>query len=482
MHAEGPVAAALDRTMDRARAYREAALRTEVRRAYAVLTVVALSTLLVILRVTKQGLDPRLVLAGASGFALLLGLQLVVLVAARRALASGRMLPTWFIVLTVVLESTIPTAMMAYHIATGTLAPYASLSSPPILAYGLMLSLTTLRLRPGLCLLAGATAAAGYAGLLAYTVFGLGLAEPTTGLPPVAYVNSALLILISGVGAAWAAREVRGHFEAALREAETRRRMARIEHDLEVARTIQQALLPRGAPDLPGYEIAGWNQPADQTGGDYYDWQRMPDGCWLVTLADVSGHGIGPALVTAACRAYMRGISEHHDGLASLASRLNGLLSEDLPEGRFVTMASVRVDPSGGPATLLSAGHGPIVLLVGATGEVRDILPGDLPLAIVPDASFGPEQTVTLAPGDVLALVTDGFVEWARHDEHGRREEFGIGRLRESLRRHAALAGPDLIRAIAADAAAFASPRPQEDDLTMVIIRRKGEPSRAGTR
>ena len=58
---------------------------------------------------------------------------------------------------------------------------------------------------------------------------------------------------------------------------------ARIEHDLEAARTIQQALLPRGAPDQPGYEIAGWNQPADQTGGDYYDWQRMPDGCWLVT-------------------------------------------------------------------------------------------------------------------------------------------------------------------------------------------------------
>ena len=113
---------------------------------------------------------------------------------------------------------------------------------------------------------------------------------------------------------------------------------------------------------------------------------------------------------------------------------------------------------------------------------MRDILPGDLPLAVVPDASFGPEQTVTLGPGDVLALVTDGFVEWARHDGQGRREEFGLGRLRESLRRHAGLPGSEMIRAIAADAAAFAAPRAQEDDLTMVVIRRKERPAGAAAR
>jgi phosphoserine phosphatase RsbU/P len=262
--------------------------------------------------------------------------------------------------------------------------------------------------------------------------------------------------------------------EAALGEAETRRRMGRIEQDLAVARSIQQALLPRTAPAIPGFDIAGWNRPADQTGGDYYDWQAMPDGTWLVSLADVSGHGIGPALVTAACRAYMRASSLHHRDLPSLASRINRLLADDLPEGRFITMVSVLIDPRAGPLALLSAGHGPIVLYMGGSGEVRDVLPKDLPLAIEPEAVFGPAQGIALEPGDVLALVTDGFVEWARHDGAGRREQFGMERLRESFRRHARLPAAAMIEAITADVTAFAGQERQQDDLTMVIIRRDG--------
>src|SRR6185369_6085789 len=111
-----------------------------------------------------------------------------------------------------------------------------------------------------------------------------------------------------------------------------------------VARSIQQALIPHAGPSIPGFDIAGWNRPADQTGGDYYDWQMLPDGNWIVTLADVSGHGIGPALVTAACRAYVRASSFYNSDLSSLAGRMNRLLAEDLPEGRFVTMVSVIID------------------------------------------------------------------------------------------------------------------------------------------
>src|SRR5262249_15242367 len=154
------------------------------------------------------------------------------------------------------------------------------------------------------------------------------------GMPRVGYVNCAFLLLITGLAGAWVAREIRRHVEAALGEAEARRQVERMERDLSVARSIQRALPPHAAPQSPGFAIAGWNRPADETGGDYYDWQALPDGNWIVTLADVSGHGIGPALVTAACRAYVRASGAERGDLASLTGRINRLLADDLPGGR----------------------------------------------------------------------------------------------------------------------------------------------------
>jgi serine phosphatase RsbU (regulator of sigma subunit) len=133
------------------------------------------------------------------------------------------------------------------------------------------------------------------------------------------------------------------------------------------------------------------------------------------------------------------------------------------------------IDPRGGPIAILSAGHGPIVLYARGTGAVREIMPHGLPLAVLPDAGFGPAQSIAMEPGDVLALVTDGFVEWSRPSVPGRdgpREQFGLTRLQESLQRHVRLAPAAMIDAITADVAAFAGAEPQQDDLTMVIIRR----------
>ncbi len=457
-------------------AFREASLRSEVRRAWAVIGTAALLAGLVFRGESAQGLEPKLKLVGAAGIASLLVLQAAVLLYARRARSLNRMIPTWFVVGTVVVESLIPSAIVLQIILLRMLRPYSALNTPPVLVYGMMLSLTTLRLRPWLCVLAGTAAAASYAGMLAYITYGLGIAEPTTGLPYGSYINNAILLFIGGLAAALVAREIRSHVEAALGEAETRRQMGVIEQDLAAASSIQQALLPRGSPSIPGFEVAGWNRPADQTGGDYYDWQAMPDGNWIVTLADVSGHGIGPAMVTAACRAYVRASSSNHGDLGSLTSRINRLLADDLPEGRFITMVNVLIDPRSGSVGLLSAGHGPIALYVGSSGTVRDILPNDVPLAVIPDQTFGPAQAITMAAGDVLALVTDGFVEWPRHDAAGRREQFGLPRLRESLQRHAALPAAPMIEAITADVAAFAGGERQQDDLTMVIIRRLPAP------
>ena len=87
----------------------------------------------------------------------------------------------------------------------------------------------------------------------------------------------------------------------------------RMEHDLDIARQIQRGLLPSSKPDVPGYDIAGWSRAADKTGGDYFDWQVLPDGRILISLADVTGHGIGPALMAAVCRAYARATTQEED-------------------------------------------------------------------------------------------------------------------------------------------------------------------------
>lgn len=445
-------------------------LSSERTRALAVIAVASFFTIFLIFR--AGGVDHRLRSSAIVGLSVLVALQVVVLALIRRARAKDATLPVWFVVLSVVIESAIPTAMIATNIARGVVPPYAALVAPPIFLYGVLMSLTTLRLVPMLCVLSGVLVASGHVAILSYVTHRLGIQTPTTGLPREAYYVMPLMIVVSGLAAAWVAHELRRHIESALRESETRRHMDRLEHDLDTARSIQRALLPKCDPEIPGFDIAAWNSPADQTGGDYYDWQLLPDGVWLVSVADVCGHGVGPALVTAACRAYVRASVQHHADLGDLTTHVNRLLAADLPEGKFVTMVSALVRPRDGAVTLLSAGHGPIALYRHASGNVEDILPRDLPLAVLPDATFGPAIPFHMQPGDVLALVTDGLVEWTRRAEGARPEQFGLARLRDALRRHASLDAHAMIRAITAEVAAFANPTPQQDDVTIAIIRR----------
>lgn len=459
-------------TLARSRAFRQAALRSEELRAYAVLSILLVIAAPVVVLTATSPIPPKLLIVGAIAGLLLLTLQGANIAISRWARRRDRDLPFWPGLLGVAVECSIPTVVVYAHLRLATMPAYTALTAPPLIAYAVLISLTTLRLRPWLCVWGGLVACLGYGGLIVLVAANEPAGPPAEGWPPVAHFMAALLIFTAGVAGAWVAREIRDHVGAALAEAETRRRVERLEHDLGIARAIQQALLPRSPPVIPGYDIAGWNRPADQTGGDYYDWQSLPDRNWIVSLADVSGHGIGPALVTAACRAYVRASAGRHADLASLASDVNRLLSDDLPDGRFVTMVNVLIDHGGGPMALLSAGHGPIVLFAGESGQVRDIRPHALPLAVAHDASFGPPQIVPLAPGDVLALVTDGFTEWARAGADGRREEYGIARLRHCFAEHARLPAAAIIEALVADVAAFAGAEPQQDDLTIVVIRR----------
>ncbi|MFN9972742.1 MAG: PP2C family protein-serine/threonine phosphatase, partial [Phycisphaerae bacterium] len=177
----------------------------------------------------------------------------------------------------------------------------------------------------------------------------------------------------------------------ALNEAETEAKLESLRHDLDIAKKIQEGLFPKTPPETPGYDIAGWSKPADQTGGDYYDWIALPNGRLAVMLGDVTGHGIGPALLMAICRAYTRATFPSQMELQEAMRRLNALLSEDVGEGRFITFAVAVLDPATGEVEVLSAGHGPILLrrTPGGTCSLAETEGTGLPLGIMPEEDSG---------------------------------------------------------------------------------------------
>jgi serine phosphatase RsbU (regulator of sigma subunit) len=287
-------------------------------------------------------------------------------------------------------------------------------------------------------------------------------------LPLIVYLSHALLLLGGGAVAAFVAKQILGYLAAALREVELRRKMDKIHNELGLARDIQQGLLPRCAPEAGPFQVAGWNQPADQTGGDYFDWQELPDGKLAVTIADVTGHGIAPALMMAVCRAYARASFPVDTGLTAVMNRLNKFLVADLPQERFVTLAAGVLDPAGGTIEILSAGHGPLLLYEASTKTVRQLEPQGIPLGLIAAIRYQNAVRVQMMAGDVLVMLTDGFLEW----ESPSGDDFGVERATRFLTSNCDLPPDEFIRGLYAELLAFAGGTPQADDLTALVIKR----------
>src|SRR6201982_4106813 len=229
-------------------------------------------------------------------------------------------------------------ALAVAFLASDCLAPdYRPLATSWVLLFFPFLVLSTLRWSGVVSSAAGIAGALGY--LLAAHYIGWHIKSDLRSNPIThsAVPFFALMICTTGFIAAVVAREIRKHVQAALHEAETQRAPKQMEHDLTIARSIQQSLLPTR---IEGYEIAGWNRSADATGGDYFDWTQLEDGSLIVTLADVTGHGIGPALLASVCRAYARASFNPGDSLANVMQRINKSFGGDLLPGRFATFVA----------------------------------------------------------------------------------------------------------------------------------------------
>ena len=456
-------------------AFQRAALESESRRILGLLCLLGALALYTLARGLAAG-ELRLLMAQTLLLALALAYEGFMLAFVRRALRTGEDVPQAVWVLNVFVETQLPTAALFLLIESRWMSPHQSLVAPAVLVYYFFIILSTLRLSPVLSLWTGLSAALGYLAVTAYaeTMFPRPAAEAAAFAPTV-YLVYAGLFLAGGALAAFVAGQIRAHVSAALREAELQRKLERMNHDLEVARSIQRGLLPDSPPELDGFEVAGWNQPADQTGGDYFDYQALPNGRIAVSLADATGHGIGPALLGASCRAYARASFLANGGHDGVLDHLNRLLADDLESNRFVTFAVVFLDPESARVKVLSAGQGPILWYRHATDRIESLEIQGIPLGMI--AGIGYEQGTEglLAPGDMLALVTDGFYEWANPDG----EEFGIKRLEAVLRAARDRPAEEVITALRAAVADFCKGTPQMDDLTAVILRRKARPSAA---
>jgi len=278
--------------------------------------------------------------------------------------------------------------------------------------------------------------------------------------------------------------EVRRLTDAHDRMREGLRTLRRIEHDLKIARSIQERTFPDTLPTLDGFDLAAWSEPADQTGGDTYDVIGLVGGDGaayaptrgradrvVLLLADATGHGIGPALSVTQVRSMLRMAVRMSSDLSVIATHINTQLCEDLPSGRFVTCWLGQLDASAGTLTAVSGGQAPLLHYV-AAGDRFEVLAADSPPFGLFDAGpIAVPAPRTLAPGDVFAVLSDGIFE-ATDPADPAEDAFGHERVEALIREHRDDSAAEILEAIRSAETAFTRGEPADDDRTILIIKR----------
>ena len=238
----------------------------------------------------------------------------------------------------------------------------------------------------------------------------------------------------------------------------------RIEQELRVARLIQQTLLPKDLPAIPGWRLSARYLPAREVGGDFYDFLYFEDGRLGLVIGDVTDKGVPAALVMATTRSILRSTAQRLISPSEVLERVNDSIYDDIPPKMFVTCLYAILDPATGLLQYANAGHDlPYRRHKGGVSELRAT---GMPLGLMPGMSYEEKETV-LAPGESILFYSDGIVE--AHNLDG--NMFSFPRLMELVGKHAD--DTTLIDFLLAELAAFTGPDwEQEDDVTMVTLQR----------
>jgi len=238
-----------------------------------------------------------------------------------------------------------------------------------------------------------------------------------------------------------------------------------LDKQLQTAREVQMRLFPTQPPGLPGYDIAGLCIPADEVGGDYYDFIKLSKGKLGLAIADVSGHGIASALVMTAFRALLRTYARSKSSPARIAYSINQFLPEFTGD-HFVTLLYAILDPETGHLSYVSCGHPP-PFIFRSDGQILELGCCSPAMGIFKNPEFVTGEA-TLEKRDVLLMYTDGVADV--YDSTN--DVFGIDRLKAITQQNEDLPSVDLIRAIVQDTQEFSGNSGYMDDFTLLVIHR----------
>ena len=245
----------------------------------------------------------------------------------------------------------------------------------------------------------------------------------------------------------------------------------RLDHDLEIARDIQRILLPAEAPAINGFQISGINVPARQVSGDYFDYIRVDDERLGIAIADVSGKGIPASLIMAICRSVLRAEAARNPSPADVLRKVNRQLYPDIKEDMFISIAYLILDHERNGITLARGGHDAPLLYKQQSQSVTPIKSPGMVVGIDSGNVFDRitnDFAVPLERDDCLILYTDGVTEALNAEG----DEFGLERTTESVRASASDGAQAIVRRVIDDVRNFAGSQPQNDDITLIAIRK----------
>ncbi len=238
-----------------------------------------------------------------------------------------------------------------------------------------------------------------------------------------------------------------------------------LEEELAIARRIQQTFLPEKAPVVPGLDIAGINIPSEAVGGDYYDYIDIVKNQFGIAIGDVSGKGIGAALIMAAFRASLKAEIRNNYAIRTIFAKVNSLLYESIERENYVTSVYGVLDAKNRVFTFSNAGHNP-PLLFKSDSRIIDLTEGGLALGMFPGSQYE-ERPVYIDNGDILLFYTDGVTE----AQNKNNEEFGENRLKKLVRQSKESSAREIINRVVDSVQQFKDPSKPLDDLTMILIK-----------
>jgi sigma-B regulation protein RsbU (phosphoserine phosphatase) len=249
------------------------------------------------------------------------------------------------------------------------------------------------------------------------------------------------------------------------------RQRMELEKSIELATHVQQSLLPQATPRICGMEISSRTRYCDSTGGDYLDFidvANLSDDRAFIAVGDVSGHGLGTALLMASARAAVRtSAALGNETLGQLMARVNDVLARDARHGLFMTLLLLILDPVQRKAQWSSAGHDPAIVFDPQTDSFQELEGGDIILGVIESVTYENFTFEGLPPNGVLFIGTDGL--WEAHKPDG--EMFGKDRVRDIIRANSSRSANEIAAALDESLNKFLESRHPHDDVTFVVVK-----------